>query len=100
MQAAILAEAPGKLLVDDVTIDAPGADEVLVRVAACGLCHSDVHVLDAHLSAVLPTVPGHEAAGRRPPGGADRPGGGRAEHVLMLAAPRLRSRTSRRPAEP
>ena len=46
MKAAILPEAPGKLLVDDVTIDRPRDDEVLVRVAACGLCHSDVHVLD------------------------------------------------------
>src|SRR5438105_844684 len=63
MRAAILAEVPGKLFVDDVTLDAPGPDEVLVRVAACGLCHSDVHVLDAHLPAVLPTVLGHEAGG-------------------------------------
>jgi S-(hydroxymethyl)glutathione dehydrogenase/alcohol dehydrogenase len=63
MKAAILAEAPGKLIIDDVTIDRPRADEVLVRVAACGLCHSDVHVLDAHLPATLPAVLGHECAG-------------------------------------
>jgi S-(hydroxymethyl)glutathione dehydrogenase/alcohol dehydrogenase len=63
MRAAILAEAPGSLTVDDVTIEKPDPDEVLVRVVACGLCHSDVHVLDAHLPAVLPTVLGHECAG-------------------------------------
>jgi S-(hydroxymethyl)glutathione dehydrogenase/alcohol dehydrogenase len=63
VRAAILAEAPGKLLVDEVTIDTPRPDEVLVRVAACGLCHSDLHILDAHLPAPLPTVLGHESAG-------------------------------------
>jgi S-(hydroxymethyl)glutathione dehydrogenase/alcohol dehydrogenase len=86
VRAAILPEAPGKLFVDDVTIDAPRADEVLVRVAACGLCHSDVHVLDAHLPAVLPTVLGHEAAGVVEAVGADvtevRPG----DHVVMCTA--------------
>jgi S-(hydroxymethyl)glutathione dehydrogenase/alcohol dehydrogenase len=63
VRAAILAEVPGKLLVDDVTIDTVTADEVLVRVAACGLCHSDLSVLDAKLPAPLPTVVGHECAG-------------------------------------
>ena len=86
MRAAILAETPGKLFVDDVTIDAPDADEVLVRVAACGLCHSDVHVLDGHLPAVLPSVLGHEAAGVVEAVGADvtelRPG----DHVVMCTA--------------
>jgi S-(hydroxymethyl)glutathione dehydrogenase/alcohol dehydrogenase len=63
MRAAILTEAPGALVIDDVTMAKPEPDEVVVRVAACGLCHSDVHVLDAHLPAVLPTVLGHECAG-------------------------------------
>jgi S-(hydroxymethyl)glutathione dehydrogenase/alcohol dehydrogenase len=64
MRAAILAEVPGSLVVDEgVTIDRPGPDEVLIRVAACGLCHSDVHVLDGHLPTPLPSVLGHEAAG-------------------------------------
>jgi S-(hydroxymethyl)glutathione dehydrogenase/alcohol dehydrogenase len=86
MRAAILAETPGKLIVDDVSIDVPEPDEVLVRVAACGLCHSDVHVLDAHLPAVLPTVLGHEAAGVVDAVGSDvtevRPG----DHVVMCTA--------------
>ena len=71
MRAAILAEVPGKLQVDDVTIDAPGPDEVLVRVSACGLCHSDLSVLDALLPAPLPTVVGHECAGVVEATGAD-----------------------------
>ena len=86
MRVAILAEAPGKLLVDDVTIDAPGANEVLVRVAACGLCHSDVHVLDAHLPAVLPTVLGHEAAGVVEAVGSDVTEVRAGDHVVMCTA--------------
>ena len=86
MRAAILPEAPGKLVVDDVTIDRPRADEVLVRVAACGLCHSDVHLLDAHLPATLPAVLGHECAGVVDAVGADvrsvRPG----DHVVTCTA--------------
>jgi S-(hydroxymethyl)glutathione dehydrogenase/alcohol dehydrogenase len=86
VRAAILAEVPGKLLVDDVTIDGPGPDEVLVQVAACGLCHSDVHVLDGHLRAVLPTVLGHEAAGVVDAVGSNvtevQPG----DHVVMCTA--------------
>lgn len=42
----------------------PGPDEVLVRVAACGICLSDVHLIDGTLAAPLPRViPGHESAG-------------------------------------
>src|SRR6186997_2189220 len=37
--------------------------EVLVRIAACGVCHSDLHVVDGHLPEPLPLVLGHEAAG-------------------------------------
>jgi Zn-dependent alcohol dehydrogenase len=48
-------------LVDDVDIEAPRAGEVRVRVAACGLCHSDVTVIDAGY--LLPIIVGHEAAG-------------------------------------
>src|SRR3954467_14765749 len=86
MRAAILAEAPGKLVVDDVSIDKPGPDEVLVRVAACGLCHSDVHVLDAHLPALLPTVLGHEAAGVVEAGGEDGSRGRAGDPVVLCRA--------------
>jgi S-(hydroxymethyl)glutathione dehydrogenase/alcohol dehydrogenase len=65
MKACVLHEAPGRLAVEDLTIDAPGPDEVLVRVEASGLCHSDLHVVDGALplAVPLPAVPGHEAAG-------------------------------------
>src|SRR4051812_19844258 len=86
MRAAILAEVPGKLLVDDVTIDAPGPDEVLVRVSACGLCHSDVSVLDALLPAPLPTVVGHECSGVVEAVGADVTEVRAGDHVVTCTA--------------
>lgn len=48
-------------LVDDVEIRDPRAGEVLVRVNACGVCHSDITVMDAGMT--TPIVLGHEAAG-------------------------------------
>ncbi|WP_068073669.1 Zn-dependent alcohol dehydrogenase [Novosphingobium lentum] len=63
MKAAIL-EAPGQpLVIDQLTIDKPGPHEVLIRTAACGLCHSDLHFIEGTYPHPLPAVPGHEAAG-------------------------------------
>jgi S-(hydroxymethyl)glutathione dehydrogenase / alcohol dehydrogenase len=62
MQAALL-ESPGApLVVDAVDIADPGAGQVRVRVAHCGVCHSDLTVAASGL-APLPVVLGHEAAG-------------------------------------
>lgn len=63
MKAAILVE-PGKPLeIEDVSIGDPGPHEVLIRTAACGLCHSDLHFIDGTYPHPLPAIPGHEAAG-------------------------------------
>lgn len=63
MKAAILRE-PGKpLSVEEVQIDKPKAHEVLIRTAACGLCHSDLHFINGSYPHPLPAIPGHEAAG-------------------------------------
>lgn len=63
MKAAVLRE-PGKpLSVEDISIDKPKAHEVLIRTAACGLCHSDLHFLNGSYPHPLPAIPGHEAAG-------------------------------------
>jgi S-(hydroxymethyl)glutathione dehydrogenase/alcohol dehydrogenase len=63
MRAAVLHHSPGELVVEDLVIDAPADDEVLVRIAACGLCHSDLHFMDGLLAVPVPSVLGHEAAG-------------------------------------
>lgn len=45
-------------------IPVPGAGEVLVAVSACGVCRTDLHVLDGEIPAHYPIVPGHEIVGR------------------------------------
>jgi S-(hydroxymethyl)glutathione dehydrogenase / alcohol dehydrogenase len=64
MRAAIL-EAPGSdlVVVDDIEVDDPGPGEVLVRVTHCGVCHSDLHVIEGTIPFPVPAVLGHEAAG-------------------------------------
>ncbi|MEK6442755.1 NDMA-dependent alcohol dehydrogenase [Pseudonocardia sp. T1-2H] len=62
--AAVLWEPGGKWEVEDVELDPPGPGEVLVELAASGLCHSDEHLVTGDLPAALPMVGGHEGAGR------------------------------------
>ena len=63
MKAAVLVEAGQPLVIEELVIDTPGPHEVLIRTAACGLCHSDLHFIDGTYPHALPAVPGHEAAG-------------------------------------
>lgn len=63
MKAAVLVEAGKPLEIEDLTISKPGPHEVLIRTAACGLCHSDLHFIEGSYPHPLPAVPGHEAAG-------------------------------------
>jgi 2-desacetyl-2-hydroxyethyl bacteriochlorophyllide A dehydrogenase len=54
----------GKLELEQVPVPEPGPLDVLVKVEACGICLSDVHLLDGGIPAVTkPVIPGHEAAG-------------------------------------
>jgi S-(hydroxymethyl)glutathione dehydrogenase / alcohol dehydrogenase len=64
MRAALL-EAPNTELkvVDDIDIAPPGPGQIRVRVVNCGVCHSDLHVVDGGLPGMMPTVLGHEAGG-------------------------------------
>lgn len=64
MRAAVFDSAALRLELEDVGLPEPGPEEVLVRVAACGICLSDVHLIDGSLPTMLPRViPGHESAG-------------------------------------
>ena len=51
------------LQIEEVNLDPPGPGEVLVEIAAAGLCHSDLSVIDGSRPRVMPMVLGHEAAG-------------------------------------
>lgn len=61
--AAVLFEVGKKLEIREVDVAPPKAGEVLVRMAAGGVCHSDLHVMTGHLQAPLPAILGHEGAG-------------------------------------
>ena len=63
MRAAVLERAPGGLRVEEIPIPEPKAGEVLVRVAACGVCHTDLHVMKAEVAFPTPAVMGHEITG-------------------------------------
>jgi len=51
------------LTIEDVEIDDPGYNEVLVKIKAADLCHSDLSVIDENRPRPLPMVLGHESAG-------------------------------------
>jgi alcohol dehydrogenase, propanol-preferring len=63
---AMLLDRPGtRLRFAEVPVPQPGPGQVLVEVAACGVCRTDLHVVDGDLTeAKLPIVPGHEVVGR------------------------------------
>lgn len=68
MRAAVLrTPAPiesGPLLLGDLPVPKPSSDQVLLRVTACGLCHTDLHVIEGDLALPkLPVVPGHQIVG-------------------------------------
>src|SRR5256714_8458943 len=69
MKAAVLHEFKQPLTIESVEAPALAADEVLIRVEACGVCHSDLHIAEADWQQLLrlikkPLIPGHEVVGR------------------------------------
>jgi S-(hydroxymethyl)glutathione dehydrogenase/alcohol dehydrogenase len=63
MKAAVMRAFHAPLQIEDIEISTPGPREVLVRTAATGVCHSDLHVIEAGLPVPPPIVLGHEPAG-------------------------------------
>src|SRR5471032_147606 len=63
MKAAVLREVRTPLQIEDVKINKPGPHEVLIRTAAAGVCHSDLHFIEGSYPHPLPAVLGHESAG-------------------------------------
>ena len=65
---AVLAQAPverAPLVLEDRPPPTPGAGELLVRVTACGICRTDLHVIEGDLPLhITPIVPGHQVVGR------------------------------------
>lgn len=66
MKAAVVPEVGARLEIRDVPVPEPGHGEVLVRIEASGLCHTDIHAArgDWPVKAKMPLIPGHEGVGR------------------------------------
>lgn len=69
MKAAVLHDFKQPLVIQDVNQPKPEAGEVLIAVEACGVCHSDLHIVDGdwtELAGIFkkPLIPGHEIVGR------------------------------------
>jgi len=65
MKAAVVTDFRSPLQVQDVPTPEPGPDEVLIRIEASGLCHTDIHAArgDWPVKPTLPLIPGHEGVG-------------------------------------
>ncbi len=63
MKAAVLSQMGGRLAIEAIPTPQPKAGEVLVKVAACGVCHTDLHVIKGEVKFPLPGVLGHEISG-------------------------------------
>src|SRR5215212_1488842 len=75
------------LSIETVELDPPGRDEVLVRIGAAGLCHSDLSVINGDRPRPMPMALGHEAAGvvkELGPGVTDLQVG---DHVVVVFVP-------------
>ncbi len=69
MKAAVLHELKKPLVMEDVERPRPSENEVLIQIEACGVCHSDLHIIDGDWKQFggitkIPLIPGHEVAGR------------------------------------
>lgn len=65
MQAMVLEKAGTPLQLQEVPLPSPGPDQILLKVLACGVCRTDLHILDGELEhPKLPLVMGHQIVGR------------------------------------
>ena len=88
MRAAVLRQVGEPLEVrDDVELCDPGPGDVRVRLAASGVCHSDLSVQDGTIMSPLPCVPGHEGAGEVIAVGEGVQGLGEGDHVILSWVP-------------
>ena len=84
MRAAILRDDSGSLAIEEVEIDKPERNEILIKTVASGLCHSDLHFIDGSWSmfSMYPMLLGHEAAGIVQAVGEDVVGISKDDHVI------------------
>lgn len=62
-KAAVLEKKGEPIVIKDVELKQPGPNQVLIKVIACGVCHTDVFEQNGFLGDVFPRIPGHEIIG-------------------------------------
>src|SRR5213592_1403140 len=91
IRAAVLEEFGAPLVVQEIDLDEPRAGEVLVRLVACGVCHTDLYTASgADPSGYAPTVLGHEGAGVVEQVGPDVTSVAPGDRVVTLFSPQCR----------
>ena len=91
IQAAVLREFGAPLEIEEIELAEPKAGEVLVRLVACGVCHTDLYTASgADPSGYAPTVLGHEGAGVVENVGDGVTSVARGDHVVTLFSPQCR----------
>lgn len=87
-RGAVLRQAPGRWEVTDLDLDEPRQNEIMVKLAACGLCHSEVHLAAGNFpNDHYPVCGGHEGAGEVVDVGPNTAGWEVGDHVVLAALP-------------
>ncbi len=63
IRAAVVRKKSGLFQIEDLELEDPRDDEIIVRIAGCGICHTDLSARDQYLPSPLPIVLGHEGSG-------------------------------------
>jgi S-(hydroxymethyl)glutathione dehydrogenase / alcohol dehydrogenase len=87
MRAAVFREVGTPMEIEDVVVDEPAGNEVLLRTVATGLCHSDLHCIQGSFDVEIPIVLGHEASGIVEKVGSQVSGLEVGDHVIVFCAP-------------
>src|SRR5688500_19136934 len=87
IRAAVLTAPDEPFRIEELTLDDPKRGEVLVRVAAVGVCHSDWNLVTGATKHPMPVVPGHEGAGVAEAVGPDVHDVRVGDHVILNWAP-------------
>ena len=91
VRAAVLTQAGTPLEIQDVVLPDPGPGQVRVRLAAAGVCHSDLSLADGTLRQPVPAVLGHEGSGTVEAVGPDVDSVAPGDPVLLNWAPACRA---------
>jgi S-(hydroxymethyl)glutathione dehydrogenase/alcohol dehydrogenase len=83
MKAAVCRAFNEPLVIEELTLEAPQAGELVVDVKACAICHSDITYMDGGWGGDLPALYGHEAAGIVSAVGPETPGVQVGDHVVV-----------------